>query len=82
MLIKNKMQIIHWKSSCIPFIIISHTRSSVQFVYSHWHEELEISRVFDGEIKFYCGGKQQTVKGKGVNLVNSEELHYAVPRFG
>lgn len=80
MFLKNKMEIIRWEHNVIPVIIICHTRSISQYVYSHWHKELEISRLLEGEAEFYNGGKRRVIKDRGINLTNSEELHYAIPR--
>lgn len=80
MILKNKMEVICWEHNVIPVIIICHSGAARQYVYSHWHKELEISWLFKGEVEFYNGGKRRLIKNNGINLVNSEELHYAIPR--
>lgn len=80
MILKNKMEVICWEHNVIPVIIICHSGAARQYVYSHWHKEQEISWLFKGEVEFYNGGKRRLIKNNGINLVNSEELHYAIPR--
>lgn len=80
MILKNKMEVIRWEHHVIPVMIYCHRRSVCQYVYSHWHKELEISRLFEGEVEFFSGGKQRIIRDHGVSLSNSEEMHYAIPR--
>ncbi|NBI62488.1 hypothetical protein D3Z38_05290 [Clostridiales bacterium] len=51
-----------------------------QYVYSHWHKELEISCLFEGKVEFYHGGIGRIVKGRRINIANPKEMHYAIPR--
>ncbi len=82
MILKNKMEVICWENNVIPVIIICHSSISRQYVYSHWHKELEISWVFEGEVEFYNGGKRRLIKNRGINIANSEEVHFAIPQKG
>ncbi len=79
MILKNKMEVIRWENSKIPAVILPHPRRASQYIFSHWHRELEITCLFEGEVSFYNGGVCRTLKSGGVNISNSGEMHYAVP---
>lgn len=79
-ILKNKMELIRWEDTGIPVVVYCHPRRGNQYVYSHWHKELEITCIFEGEVEFYNGGNCRILKSGGVNISNSREMHYAVPR--
>lgn len=79
-ILNNRMEVIRWENNVIPVIIYCHSRKINQYVYSHWHKELEISYLFEGEVEFYNGGCCRVIKDRGVSISNSEEMHYAIPR--
>lgn len=75
------MEVIRWEHHVIPVMIYCHRRSVCQYVYSHWHKELEISRLFEGEVEFFSGGKQRIIRDHGVSLSNSEAFNTRLPFF-
>lgn len=74
------MELIQWENNAIPAVICCHPQVKTQYVYSHWHKELEINYLFEGEVEFYNNGTCHVLKGGEVNIFNSKELHYGVPR--
>lgn len=79
-ILDNKMELIRWGHNVMPIIVYCHPKRTYQYVYSHWHKELEISCLFEGEVEFYHGGIGHIVKGCGINIANPKEMHYAIPR--
>lgn len=79
-ILDNKMELIQWEHNVMPIIVYCHPKRTYQYVYSHWHKELEISCLFEGEVEFYHGGVGHIVKGRGINIANPKEMHYAIPR--
>ncbi len=73
MILKNKMEVIRWENSKIPAVILPHPRRASQYIFSHWHRELEIPCLFEGEVSFYNGGVCRTLKSGGVIFPTPEK---------
>ena len=41
----------------------------------HWHREIEIFAVFEGELTFMLGDRDRTLKANQLIVVNSNEVH-------
>lgn len=48
----------------------------------HWHDDIEIIRVFSGEMNFYVNGKVFLLKKDDILIVNSKQLHYGYSEKG
>lgn len=65
----------------MPATIIHHTRKSSHIVSSHWHLDMEINLLFEGGGEFYIDGKYVKLTDGGLCLVNSGEIHSAMPHI-
>ena len=42
----------------------------------HWHEDIELIYVLEGEMGYYINGKQITIKEHDGIIINSKQMHY------
>ena len=64
-----------------PVLIWQHTDSSSRPIPSHWHLDVEINFLDDGEggINYYINGRHEVLKKGGVCFINSGEVHSCIP---
>ena len=60
----------------LHYIDKNHTRYEMT---SHWHSELEIIRILDGELSVKINNRSYTAKKGDIIFINSEALHGAIP---
>ncbi len=77
--LNNQMEVVLWENNAYPVRIYCHLRSGGPTVFPHWHRELELTCIFDGKADFYIAGIKNAVTAPGINIVNSEEMHYVLP---
>lgn len=77
--LNNQMEVVLWDDKTYPIRIYCHFQSVAPTVFPHWHKELEITCMFDGEVDFYIAGEKRTIVAPGISITNSEEMHYVIP---
>ena len=74
----------------LPIFMYIHTIDELQNDYDkimqeklteHWHKELEINYILDGQCDYYIDGKHYTAKKGDIIIINSESIHRAVPKI-
>ncbi len=78
---QNQMETTRHGSFRFPAAVYSSvlSRNVLGFTNWHWHEELQLCRVFQGSVRFYVNQKQYLLQtGDGI-FVNSGYLHMAKP---
>ena len=60
----------------LHYIDKNHTRYEMT---SHWHSELEIIRILDGELSVKINNRSYTAKKGDIIFINSEAVHGAIP---
>lgn len=73
----NGMELIQWEDDNMPIVIYNHPREENLMTVTHWHKELEVTCLFDGETEFLIDGVPSTLRAGEVCVINSEVLHYA-----
>ena len=68
-----------WYEKAIPFVIWHQTKESSRNYPSHWHLDLEIDMVFDGELETLVNGKCIKIREGDVHVFNSREIHSMTP---
>ncbi len=81
MFLENGMEVVDYRKKYFPITIYPHHMKDRTTIYSHWHDELELTCIFYGGCEFYNHGVRSEVVNGGVNIVNSKEMHHAVPEF-
>ena len=73
-------EVVKFKKSS-PIWIFHHTDHSSHSIASHWHQDIELNFLDGGEgwIDFYIDGRHEILKPGGVCLINSGEVHSAIP---
>lgn len=71
-----------WYEKAIPFVIWHQTKESSRSYPSHWHLDLEIDMVFDGELETLVNGKCIKIREGDVHVFNSREIHSMIPHIG
>lgn len=62
-----------------PFNIIIHKAYKRKNIVAHYHNDLELSAVFHGPIEFINDTKHIIKNTGGINITNSNEIHYSYP---
>lgn len=70
---------IHQYSTSMPVLVFRHTKERTKGVDAHWHDDLEISYVSKGRVRFYVGGQAKECTEGRICLVNSGEVHSSAP---
>lgn len=65
----------------MPVIVIHHTNYTSREYVSHWHLDMEISILYEGKIDNYINGKHVELIPGEFCLINSREVHSAVPHI-
>lgn len=73
----NGMELIQWEDNNMPIVIYNHPREENLMTVTHWHKELEVTCMFDGETEFLIDGAPSTLRAGEACVINSEALHYA-----
>ncbi len=81
MFLENGMELVDYRKKYFPITIYPHHMKDRTIIYSHWHDELEITCIFYGRCEFFNHGVKKEIVSGGVNIVNSKEMHHAVPEF-
>lgn len=66
-----------------PVWIFHHTDYSSHPIASHWHQDIELNILNEGEgwIDFYIDGRHEVLKKGDVCLINSGEVHSSIPNI-
>lgn len=74
----------------LPIFMYIHTMDELQNDYDkimqeklieHWHKELEINYILDGQCDYYIDGKHFAAKKGDIIIINSESIHRVVPKI-
>ena len=76
--LQNAAEIIQYDSSDIPYTIQSRKLSNFTDMRAlcHWHDDIEIKYVFDGEMMYDINGKILHLKAGDTVIVNSHQMHF------
>ena len=76
--LQNAAEIIQYDSSDIPYTIQSRKLSNFTDMRAlcHWHDDIEIIYVFDGEMMYDINGKILHLKDGDTVIVNSHQMHF------
>ena len=72
---------IHRYNNPAPILVFQHTKERITSVDTHWHDDLEISLVSKGRIRFYVGGQEKDREEGRICITSSGEVHSAAPMF-
>lgn len=72
---------IHQYSNPAPILVFQHTKERATGVDAHWHDDLEISFVSKGRVRFYVGGQEKDRVAGRICIASSGEVHSATPVF-
>lgn len=74
----------------LPVFMYLHTLDVLQKHYDrimeekfieHWHKELEINYILDGQFDYYIDGKHYAAQKGDIIIVNSESIHRVIPNI-
>ncbi len=72
---------VHRYNNPAPILVFRHTKERCTGVDAHWHDDLEISLVSKGRVRFYVGGQEKDRAEGRICIVGSGEVHSATPVF-
>ena len=72
---------VHQYMDPVPVLIFHHTEETTCAVDAHWHDDLEISLLYKGLVRYYVGGRTKDLTEGRLVLVNSGEVHSMMPLF-
>lgn len=77
-IMQDASEIIHYDSPEIPFAIQKRLLSSYSNMRAlcHWHQDLELISILDGEMRYDVNGKKIHLRKGDHILVNSHQLHF------
>ncbi len=75
---QDNSEVVHYERAGVPLYI----RTSNLSVYPnyqalcHWHEDIELIRIFSGQMDYYINGKHILLKENDSLLINAKHMHY------
>lgn len=70
-----------WYEKKLPFVIWCQTKRTGRKYPSHWHPDMELSLLFEGEMEVQKDGKCIKYREGDVCLLNSREIHSIIPNM-
>ncbi|MDS0524292.1 AraC family transcriptional regulator [Clostridium sp. SHJSY1] len=58
-----------------------HDKIMQEKMIDHWHKELEINYILDGQVDYYIDGKHYEAKKGDIIIINCESIHSVVPNI-